>query len=61
VVVTVHGEPVAQIAPIARSRPRSLPRRDLLEIIERHQADPGLADDLRRLAGETTDDLGPIE
>lgn len=31
-----------------------------MEVIEHSSADPGLRDDLERLVGETTDDLGPI-
>jgi hypothetical protein len=31
-----------------------------MEIVESSSADPGLRADLERLAGETTDDLGPI-
>jgi hypothetical protein len=35
-------------------------RRDLIVLLARHQADPGLRDDLAALAGETTDDLDAI-
>ncbi len=31
-----------------------------MEIVTRFAADPGLKADLERLAGDTTDDLGPI-
>lgn len=31
-----------------------------MEILSKFSADPGLRDDLERLAGDTTDDLGPI-
>jgi hypothetical protein len=35
-------------------------KRDLIVLLEHHQTDPGLRDELALLAGETTDDLGPI-
>lgn len=51
--VTVSGRRVAHLAPMQR-RPRFLPWQQVLA----HQADPGLADDLRELLGsETTDDI----
>jgi hypothetical protein len=31
-----------------------------MEIVTKYSADPGLRDDLERLAGETTDDLPPL-
>lgn len=60
VTITVNGVPVAEM-----TRPRStkrafIPKEELLEFLEHNQADPGLRDDLAELAGETTDDLGPI-
>ncbi len=51
--VTVNGRPVARLIPLPR-RPTFLPIEHLLK----HQADPGLLDELRELLGdETTDDL----
>jgi hypothetical protein len=41
-------------------RRRWLPRAELVARLSHAQADPGLRIDLARLAGETTDDLGPI-
>jgi hypothetical protein len=35
-------------------------RAELIDAVRHAQADPGLRDDLRRLAGDTTDDLGPV-
>jgi Mg2+ and Co2+ transporter CorA len=35
-------------------------KRDLLDMLARRRADPGLRDDLADLAGDTTDDLDPI-
>jgi prevent-host-death family protein len=56
VILTVHGEAVADIVPHARrSRwvPGELMRRGLAE----RSADPALRDDLDRLAGQTLDEL----
>ncbi|MGH9082860.1 MAG: type II toxin-antitoxin system Phd/YefM family antitoxin [Acidimicrobiales bacterium] len=56
VVLTVHGEAVADIVPHAqRSRwvPGGLLRRELAE----RAADPGLREDLEVLAGQTLDEL----
>lgn len=51
--ITVNGRPVARLVPLPR-RPRFLPA----EVLLKHQADPGLRDELRELlGGETTDDL----
>ena len=61
VVVTVNGMPVAEIGPVATTRRTSLPKRDVITLLTHHQADPGLRDDLTRLAGDSTDDLGPIQ
>lgn len=59
--VTSNGRPVAQLVPVPRGRRSWLPREELIRRLEHFQADPGLRDDLRELAGETTDDLGPIK
>lgn len=60
VTVTVNGRPVAELVPVQRSRRSWIRRDDLVARLRRVQADPGLRDDLARLAGDTTDDLGPI-
>ena len=60
VVVTVNGQPVARITPVRGPRRRWLPRDEFIARLRDNQADAGLRDDLARLAGETTDDLGPI-
>ncbi|GGC89823.1 putative antitoxin VapB5 [Tersicoccus solisilvae] len=57
VTVTVNGRPVAEIGPVRAGRPHYLTRADLVELLSRYQADPGLTHDLERLAGDTTDDL----
>jgi prevent-host-death family protein len=50
--VTVNGRGVAQLVPLPR-RPRFLPWQQVLA----HQADPGLAEELRELLPDTTDDI----
>jgi len=57
VAVTVRGEVVAELHPPADARPRSWSRSELASWLIHDQADAGLRDDLRLLAGETTDDL----
>jgi len=54
------GCPWRRSAQSARSRKPFLTKADLIELISRSQADPGLTDDLARLAGETTEDLDPL-
>lgn len=60
VTVTVNGKPVAQLVPLQRTSRRPIPRAEFVRRLRTSQADPGLREDLRRLAGDTTDDLGPI-
>lgn len=60
VTVTVNGRPVAELVPVQRARRAWIRREELVARLRRAQADPGLRDDLARLAGDTTDDLGPI-
>jgi prevent-host-death family protein len=56
VTITVDGRPVAVLEPISR-RPRWLARDEFLRRVQAHQADAGLADVLRDLAPDTTDDI----
>lgn len=58
--VTVNGRPVAELVPVQRGRRAWIGRDALLSRLAAAQADPGLRDDLLRLAGDTTDDLPPI-
>lgn len=60
VTVTVNGRPVAELIPVQRSRRSWIGRDDLVARLRSAQADPGLRADLDRLAGDTTDDLGPL-
>jgi len=60
IVITTRGKPVAALVPLSAERRRWLPRAELVRRLAPAQADPGLRADLARLAGETTDDLGPL-
>jgi prevent-host-death family protein len=60
IVITRRGKPVANLGPIREERARWLAPDEVMEIVTSFSADPGLRDDLERLAGDTTDDLGPI-
>ena len=60
ITVTVNGKPVARLTAYEPSRRRWLTRDQLISRICHTQADPGLRDDLAELAGDTTDDLGPV-
>jgi antitoxin (DNA-binding transcriptional repressor) of toxin-antitoxin stability system len=60
VVITVRGKPVADLVPHRPEGPRWVGPEEVMEIVTKHSADPGLRDDLERIAGDTTDDLGPI-
>lgn len=61
IVITTRGKPVAALVPLAERRRRWLPRGELKRRLATAQADPGLRADLAQLAGETTDDLGPLD
>ncbi|HET6998591.1 MAG TPA: type II toxin-antitoxin system prevent-host-death family antitoxin [Solirubrobacterales bacterium] len=60
VVITLAGKPVADLVPYRSSSPQWLSPDEVMAIVETSSADPGLSADLERLAGDTTDDLGPI-
>lgn len=60
IVITRRGKPVADLVPHRVATTRWLTPDEVVEVVERNAADPGLKDDLERLVGETTDDLGPI-
>ena len=60
VVITVNGRGVARLVPLRPAPRRWMPRDELITRLRRAQADPGLRADLADLAGDTTDDLGPI-
>lgn len=60
ITVTVNGRPAAVLTAVRPQRRRWLPKQEFLTRLGRAQADPGLRNDLAALAGETTDDLGPI-
>jgi prevent-host-death family protein len=60
IVITRRGKAVADLIPHRRATTHWFTPDELMEVIEHSSADPGLRDDLDRLVGETTDELGPI-
>jgi prevent-host-death family protein len=54
--ITVQGRPVAVLRPYVAPT-TWMPRRQFLDLLNGHQADPGLTDDQRELARDATDDL----
>ena len=60
VTITVRGQPVARLVRVEAGQRRWLSRDDLVRRLRTARADAGLRADLARLAGDTTDDLGPI-
>lgn len=61
ITVTVNGKPVARLTPLQPARRRWLSRDELIRRLGRAQADPGLRQDLAMLAGDTTDELDPLQ
>lgn len=60
ITITVKGQPVAVLTAVRAQRRRWLTKAEFLARASRSQADPGLRDDLAVLAGDTTEELGPI-
>ena len=58
--ITVNGAPVADLTAHRGARQAFLRPADLLALIREHSADFALRAELERLAGDTTDDLGPL-
>jgi prevent-host-death family protein len=56
VTITVDGRPVAALVPIGR-RPRCWTKAEFVRRVLPHQADPGLAEELREMLPDTTDDI----
>lgn len=56
ITITVHGRAVARLIRPDDDGRRPMPREEFLARMRRHQADPGLRDLLRELAGEMTDE-----
>lgn len=52
----MSGRPVAELIPLV-SRPRSMRWEDLMREVDEWRADAALADDLKRLVPDTTDDV----
>jgi prevent-host-death family protein len=60
VTITQNGRPVAELVPLRRTGRSWINRGELVARLRAAQADPGHRADLAHLAGDTTDDLGPI-
>ena len=60
IVITSRGKPVASLDALEQPRRRWLSRAELVKRLAVSQADPVLRQDLARLAGDTTEDLGPL-
>jgi prevent-host-death family protein len=58
IVITVRGKPVADLVQHRPEGPRWLGPDEVVDLLSKYSADPGLRDDLNRLAGETTDEDG---
>ncbi len=56
--VTISGRPVAELVPLSR-RPDSMAWEEFMQDRTRWQADAGLAEALRELLPDTTDDAPP--
>ena len=56
ITITVDGRPVAVLEPVGR-RPRFLGRDEFVRRVVGHQADSGLAGEIRELAPDQTDQL----
>jgi len=57
VTITVRGRPVAVLSPVREARPKWIGRNEFLRRLEGRQADPGLAEELREMNPDTTDDI----
>jgi prevent-host-death family protein len=60
VTITQNGVPVASLVPLREKQRKPMPKAELTRLLDRTEFDPTLAADLERIAGDTTDDLGPI-
>jgi prevent-host-death family protein len=59
VTITANGVAVASLVPVRAGKRAWIGPVDLIALLD-HPADAGLRDDLAELAGDSTDDLGPI-
>jgi prevent-host-death family protein len=60
ITITVNGRAVALLTALQPTRYSWWSRDELLRRLDRSQADPGLREELAELAGDTTDELGPL-
>jgi prevent-host-death family protein len=61
IIITVNGHPAAQLVALPTRQRRWLKGSELVRRLTDAQSDPVLRHELRELAGDTTDDLGPIQ
>ncbi|MCS5717076.1 type II toxin-antitoxin system prevent-host-death family antitoxin [Herbiconiux sp. CPCC 205763] len=59
ITITANGVAVASLVPVRSGRREWIGPVDLIVLLD-SPADAGLRDDLAELAGDTTDELGPI-
>ena len=60
ITVTVNGKAVARLTALQPTRHGWSSRDELLRRLDRAQADPALRQELAELAGDSTDELGPL-
>lgn len=58
--ITVHGRPVAEVRRVTTRRRPSVPRDELIKLLDRQRPDSALASDLNWITQGSTDDLGAL-
>lgn len=58
--ITVHGRPVAEVHRVTSRRRPSVPREELVRLLDRQQLDGTLASDMTWITQGSTDDLGAL-
>jgi prevent-host-death family protein len=57
ITITVHGRAVARLVPVDPTR-RPMPGPEFAAMLAKHQADPGLREELRELGADLDDEIG---
>lgn len=60
VTITVNGKAVAELGPPPSHRQVFMTKLEAIDLLNNRQADPNFTSDPAFIAGDTTDDLGPI-
>jgi antitoxin (DNA-binding transcriptional repressor) of toxin-antitoxin stability system len=60
VVITEGGMVIATVIAVHPAKKAFLTKAELISLLQRNAVDPSLKTDLAKLAGDTTDDLGPL-